>query len=213
MFTHFLNYRAIFIFFIAFAASLAQAQITFPVERHVLKSGDTWKYQRIDLWKNEKTGETSELIVNSVTDKTVRLSGKGFTQNPFTRTETLEGNTFPTVRGEVQNLNYMIFPLKDDHTWEFKFLWAFNEFEGETTEKCKIKGTEKVTVPAGTFDTVKIICEGIWSSRNGGGGSQELSTWYSPQVKRGIKFMYKQWQGSRLDTQRVDELVEYKIAP
>lgn len=194
--------------------SLVHAQITFPVERPTLKVGDSWSYQRTDLWTNAKVDGNSELTVRSISDQTITLSGKGFNQSSFSnRRENLDGNPSPTVRGLPQLEAYRKFPLIDGESWEFKYLWVNGDFEGDASEKCKVKGTEKTTVPAGEFDTIKIVCEGYWTSTNGGGGSQENTIWYSPKIKRGVKFVFKSWQGSRLNTQRSDELVSYKLAP
>ena len=60
----------------------------------------------------------------------------------------------------------------------------------------KVDGWETVTVPAGTFNTVKVTVRHLWFARSasfGGGskayeGSRLLTVWYAPEVKRAVKF-------------------------
>ena len=54
----------------------------------------------------------------------------------------------------------------------------------------KVVGLERLTVPAGTFDTFKIETTGVYRQRreNGqsGAGTLRNVSWYSPEVKREV---------------------------
>ena len=86
----------------------------------------------------------------------------------------------------------------------------------------RVIGTERLRVPAGTFDTIKVEIEHVWfvfsGPTTGSGsadmnGSRKLIAWYSPRLKRAVKY------SSRVETGRFPpieadfdlELVSYKL--
>jgi hypothetical protein len=52
-------------------------------------------------------------------------------------------------------------------------------YEYETTYECRVSEMETITVPAGTFETYKIVSEDEWGD--------ESYSWYSPKVKYFVK--------------------------
>jgi hypothetical protein len=52
-----------------------------------------------------------------------------------------------------------------------------------------IVGTEKVTVPAGTFDTVKVEGDGRWYNTSVNRSDKKTVTlWYAPEAKAMVRF-------------------------
>ena len=87
----------------------------------------------------------------------------------------------------------------------------------------KVAGREKVTVPAGTFDTVKVVVEHLWMSAAGAGvqinqagqmnGARVLTVWYAPSVKRAVKFTSRRTFGEipPIEPNFDLELVSYQL--
>lgn len=80
------------------------------------------------------------------------------------------------------------FPLRVGKRWRGQYtgFTAFNNlvWDGETT--CKAEAEEKITVPAGEFDTLRIECENGW--RVGPkSGSSHATRWYAPAIGAVVK--------------------------
>ena len=80
------------------------------------------------------------------------------------------------------------FPLSVGKRWRGQYtgFTAFNNlvWDGETT--CKAEAEEKITVPAGEFDTLRIECENGW--RVGPKtGSSHATRWYAPAIGAVVK--------------------------
>jgi hypothetical protein len=75
-----------------------------------------------------------------------------------------------------------------------------------------------VKVPAGTFNAIKVRVEHFWRPAYSSGvfnlsGGRSLMIWYSPELKRAIKFSSRQDFGSATPVEAdFDlELVSYKL--
>ena len=57
-----------------------------------------------------------------------------------------------------------MYPLQVGNTEKWKYRGRNNKGDSWTgTRKCEVKGTEKVTVPAGSFDTYHVVCKEKWA--------------------------------------------------
>jgi hypothetical protein len=208
-----LNHRCnkLFYFFVTlFFSSLSQSQVVFPVERPVLKVGDTWSYQRTDLWRNEKTAGTTKLAITEILTDRIEYQGVDSQGRGFNRTDNFDLNGIQMVRGQAQITPFYQWPLIDGASRSFKNIATRGANEWTNDGKCVTEGTETVKVQAGEFQTIKIVCKAFWSA-GGGGGNWENIIWFAPSAKRAVKVQNKNWQNGRLDTQTQDELVEYKL--
>ena len=69
---------------------------------------------------------------------------------------------------------------------------------GHDSADCEVKGDEKLTVPAGTYDTIRTTCsgyynrviEGTWSGRF------NQTVWYAPAIGRVVKTEYFSFRSS-----------------
>ena len=52
-----------------------------------------------------------------------------------------------------------VYPLSVGQSWSTKHKMTTAKGTSEITYSCKVEGREPVAVPAGTFDTLKIVCE------------------------------------------------------
>ena len=77
----------------------------------------------------------------------------------------------------------------------------------------RVAGREQVTVPAGTFDAIKVVAGGRgYSFINRSGIHSIVTIWYAPAVKRFVKFDARSYEGNVPQELAVFERVDYKLA-
>ncbi|WP_280150903.1 caspase family protein [Piscinibacter sp. XHJ-5] len=76
----------------------------------------------------------------------------------------------------------------------------------------RVEGEEEVVVAAGRFKAVKLVLRGRSTAR-GGSVSSEHVIWYSPQVKRTVKYTVATHVGNALRESTSFELVEFRLNP
>ena len=103
------------------------------------------------------------------------------------------------------------FPMQAGNKYNYEKLpWANRD--GHSSASCEVKGEEKVTVPAGTFDAVRIECSGFWTRVfNGtGSGRQTEAQWYAPSINRFVKSQFSDtFGGGAPNTKNQTELLEF----
>jgi hypothetical protein len=86
--------------------------------------------------------------------------------------------------------------------------------------RAKIVGTESIRVPAGTFTVTRILVEQSWAAASSSTqsaaqfrGSRTLTVWYSPELKRAIKYSSRVGVGDvpPMDPHFDLELVSYQL--
>lgn len=194
------------------AAPAAVGQIKFPLEQPSVKVGDKAKFRFIDLWSNRETS-TGESEVVEVTETQV-VTRSTNSASPDARTNyanrqlqpcrSMQGGTVQVCGGSLK------FPMSlgDKHSFD-KLPWVNGQ--GYLSEQCEVKAEERVQVPAGTFDTVRIECTGFWTRVFGGSGTGRVveTVWFSPTVGRTIKSEYIAYTtAGKLDVRQRTELVE-----
>lgn len=169
--------------------------------------------------------------------------------SPLQPTELIVGNDWSRLRsvdGQEQVVNRpFAFPLTTGKTWSLDYSEA-NPNRNFTSERFvttyKVVGIERVTVPAGTFDTIKVEATGRWTAtlaeavtgvattRSDGQGvalTNRLDRqpvrdatgriykafWYSPVVKRAVKVVEESYNSGGIRSEsRTSELESYKVA-
>jgi Skp family chaperone for outer membrane proteins len=77
----------------------------------------------------------------------------------------------------------------------------------------RIVGREQVTVPAGTFNAIKVVAEGRGSTFINRFPIHSIVTiWYAPEAKRFVKFDARTYERNMPQELAVFELVDYKLA-
>lgn len=175
-------FAAFFVTLFAFALPV-NAQ---SVERPTLKVGDEWVYS-IRNTQYAKPATTFSVKVVALADNRITVNW--------------ENKDVGTSGVDVFDMNLSLldpyvykmfdFPLSIGKTWSFEY----NSSEGTSRWHNKVAGKivslEKVTVPAGTFDTVKVVLIRDYVG-SGIGGSSWTGTvtdtwWYAPQTKSFVK--------------------------
>jgi hypothetical protein len=191
---------------IMFSAPLAMAgDARDPVPGPAPSVGDSWTYQYTDVWKGAK-GNTNRTEITSIDDAGIHAdikraaSGALLTQQLFTT----EMN--PVNRGSMHfgpSFTRYAFPLTPGKEWTNDVI-GDNEKLGKHWRyhiKGKVVDWEKIRVPAGEFDAIKIVVEATYrgeeTGSNGGGGQLTETVWFVPEVNNFVKLDYRDtdWQG------------------
>ena len=86
----------------------------------------------------------------------------------------------------------------------------------------RVVGEETVSVPAGTFAATKVVVEQAWrpalgggAAGSGGAGARVITVWYSPEVRRAIKYSSRLSFGDAppMEANFDLELASYHVAP
>ena len=86
------------------------------------------------------------------------------------------------------------FPLTVGKSWEMK--WTDERPQDRQTEsierRCIAESPETVTVPAGTFETIRVAC---YNMRD---GAKVLTFWYAPAVRQFVRGQFPSASGLEL---------------
>jgi len=133
------------------------------VERHFLKNGKPYWY---------KLNTVEDGVHTGIDSTGCKFSGLDETWGPSLKWRDCDGN----------GGSHKITKRKGD-TWPLKLKRKFSfNFTGSSTKgdtwkgqrKCKVKSAVKVSVPAGEYDTYKLVCSSPWDVK---------TYWYSPDLK------------------------------
>jgi hypothetical protein len=188
------------LFVVAMAAAVttwAAAQET--LNKPVLEKGAVYRYQDVDLLKNEVTRTVEHTVLFMLGDDSVVLLESVDGGSPRKRRLDVTNHIFfrPDRKGTWEAIR---FPLSVGDTWQYQYSNPSSERPGlifASDIRAKFVGWEEVKVPAGTFRAAKIEHHGTWTPSSGQRGGREAYTfWYSPDVKRFVKEVqvaYEPW--------------------
>lgn len=198
----------------------AFAQTAAPVERPEFVIGDRWVFRYVDLYSNAELNKW-ELKVSGMHDDSVRFAGVTLANKDATKV----GKSYKTSasRSTLTVPNSLVvegkevkfdFPLAVGKTWKYDYKTRRNDGNGFTTYsvEAKVDGWEDVEVAAGKFKALKVTHASAYSTETGGqryNGQLLRTYWYSPQVKREVKYEFID-RGDGGDRGRT-ELVEYEV--
>lgn len=155
--------------------------------------GERWEYQTTPRRINECNPDKpykSTITVQSV-------DGEGITLKSGNREIKLNASLaeLQEVNGTRNIQETFNFPMTAGKTWERHRLTKMSAGGALQTDlKCEQKKMEKLTVPAGEFDVVPIVCKGRWNNLAAGTGDVATYTdWYSPIVKNFVKQEVVTW--------------------
>jgi len=181
-----------------------------------MQVGDRWIWQHIDGVANEpdfsKIEDVVEVNANEVRTR-VRFKGK---PGKDVYTYTHEWNPVDIVSAQFSPfLKELSFPLEVGKKWSGTADKRVFKTGGHGTfhVKGEVVSTEKITVPAGTFDTYKIhvLAEGDSTGEDAEMGNTDETIWYAPAVKRYVKQESKFSQNGKLRDDSIFELQEFSL--
>lgn len=189
-------------------------------ERPTFTPGDVWRYD----FRNKryaKPGCKYEVVVEQVTDTNV-LARVNYPDGCEVSVTTV----LPVAPGSLQKfdlgMNHYFFseepyrafdfPLFLGKSWTQKWVFKANGWTYNDEVVGKVEAFEKVTTPAGTFDTFRIHLTRIYLGTNTGRPTQsgilKDTFWYSPQVKNFVKRSYIDPGWSNITRELVDFSVQ-----
>jgi uncharacterized caspase-like protein len=168
------------------------------VERPDVRVGDRWKYRVTDRWTN--LTNTVEMEAVTVTESRI------YTKNAAS---TLTGPHDGAAAGVVNVWDRDWNPLRQGDT-DFTPYYPSAQFPLEAGKQwrgsmsrdgtlsfvtvtydvdARVAGWERVTVPAGTFDAIKIVSRGRFRARgsSGGDGTIDDVAWYAPAIRQFVR--------------------------
>lgn len=106
-------------------------------------------------------------------------------------------------------------PMAVGDTWKTASeMTALNKATSKTDFEYKVVGAEKITTPAGDFDTLKIESGG-WVNGVSWTGSIRVAQvqWYAPAIGRVVRSEFRDFRGGRPWSDTLTELKSFKPAP
>ena len=207
--------------------ALPQDRVPSRIELPTVNVGDSWTYHQVDGYTGIKSPPYVN-VVTSVSEQEIRIQTN---RNKGAVASTLFNRNFNRLvierggRKAIADPYYPMysFPLKMGKTWEQKVTitgTAQSNPKRDVTLTGKVLGWEQVTVPAGTFNALKIEVSGPYhqqafkTRQRWYDGWQTDTLWYVPEVKNVVKRTYVDIitnHGPRAN--EVHELLEYKLSP
>ena len=187
-----------------------------------IRLGDSWTYDSIDGYKNVReftieshaTEITAERIVFEWKRTDDRASGSWIVNRNLNWIERRSTSGSNVADPYYPNLS---FPLAVGKTWKQKVTFVA-KYEQEKTIVAdlqgKVLGWEQVTVPAGTFDALKIEISGPYRGESGNfnwKGYLRDFVWYAPEVKRPVRTQYEDTASGHGYFRDYQDLAAYKL--
>lgn len=190
-----------------------------PIAAPAVAVGDSWTYQYTDVWK-KLPGNRNRMEVTSVDDAGIHVDIKRAASGALVTRQRFSREMNPIDRGNTHfapAFGRYAFPLEAGKEWSSDAT-GDNPVVGKHWRyrfKGKALGWEKVTVPAGEFDALKIVVTAYYQGEevgsNGGSGQSNETVWYAPAVNNFVKLEYQDtdWNG-RIFNRDMWELAAYK---
>jgi hypothetical protein len=176
-----------------------------PAQLRTWRVGDEWSFR----WQSPRGKGTFVWVVTEETEVNGLSSfivQSGSRELVFAKGEAKLGWQEERVKGVVVERAsppsfYFVWPLEVGKTWEYAYSWE-NITDRQTAElvrRCTVEAEETITVPAGTFQTSRVVCLNK-------AGKIELTHWFSDTVK-----MYVKQRRDFSYGVRIRELTGYKL--
>lgn len=191
-------------------ASTGRTLVSVPAQGPILaptwRPGDEWAY-RWESPQGKGTFVWSVVRLEAVDGTEYYVVKSGETGEAYYRKADLAW-TMDKVSGTIEaqatpaDLRY-VWPLEVGKRWDVTY--TLNRPGDRTTDnrhrECEVLVREAVSVPAGTFETMKIGC------RNKRSGAATYEAWYAPSVKQFVR-----WHGHWPDGLERRELIRFKLS-
>jgi hypothetical protein len=208
---------------IMFSAPLAMAAEPHdPVTAPAPAVGDSWTSQYTDVWKGAK-GNINRMEVTSVDDAGIHVDIKRAASGALLTKQLFSAEMNPVERGNMHfapSFARFQFPLEPGKEWSSDIV-GDNPKAGKHWRyriKGKVLNWEKVKVPAGEFDALKVVVDALYNGEetnsNGGSGHLTETIWFVPELNNFVKLDYHDtdWQG-RIFNRDSWELMSYVHKP
>jgi hypothetical protein len=179
-----------------------------------LKLGDSWTYQAIDLLSGSVTANYT-ITLTAATQDSWRFGSGYITDKSLNLLQEAKDGKL-VQKWTPKRPNYE-FPMEVGKTWTAAAMRDSPDREAEHTYTFKVIRQERVIVPAGVFDTLRVEGSNKYKARKKKDGSSGEGVgvhryWFSPAVGRPVAYEYEEtnWKGVVHSKER-QELVSYKL--
>lgn len=178
--------------------TLAQAGNHESVPAPAPAVGDSWTYQYTDVWKGAK-GNINRMEVASIDDAGVHVDIKRAASGALISTQLFAPDMNPIDRGGMHfapSFARYAFPLAPGKEWSSEIV-GDNSKAGKQWRyqiKGKVVDWEKVRVPAGEFEALKIVVEAQYAEAADSGhpgGKLNETVWFVPALNNYVKLEYQ----------------------
>ncbi|WP_432380552.1 hypothetical protein [Duganella sp. P38] len=177
--------------------AVARAGSPDPVPAPALAVGDAWTYQYTDVWKGAK-GNINRMEVAAIDAAGVHMAIKRAASGALISTQLFSPDMNPIDRGGMHfapSFARYAFPLAPGKEWTSEVIGE-NAKAGKQWRyqiKGKVLDWEKVRVPAGEFEALKIVVEARYGAADSGapGGQLTETVWFVPALKHYVKLEYQ----------------------
>ena len=199
--------------------SLSSAAFSQEIQRPVYNIGDTWNFERTDRTRNVIDLRT-QVTTASKSDSEVRFDAKNLESERVTQfAQDLNGNNIE-FDGRKWNAPRPDFtwPLAVGKKWSGKYGGLNQTRNGQFHEEreCEAVAAETISVKAGSFQTIKIVCSGNFRSPAASGtvtlsGTTNSTYWYAPEVKRAVKIEYRDQSQFGIWNNSSTEMISFEL--
>jgi hypothetical protein len=181
----------------ALSTSQGRTAITEPIIKPEWNVGSEWAYRsespsgsQTFVWRLDRienlANEPHYVIRAGSREIFYRVADRGYTKEIF------YGKTVREV-SPSGSWRWVTFPLQVGLSWDMKYVESRpTEQQTRTIERrCVAEAEEALTVPAGTFATIRIVC------KNSQTGAWVSTQWYSPEVTHIVKDEFSLRTGGR----------------
>ena len=177
-----------------------------PASAPTISVGDSWTYQYNDLWKHTP-GNLNRTEVTAVDASGIQVDIKRASTGAVLSHYRYTPDMNPIDRGKMHFAPHYArfdFPLAPGKTWTVDAT-GDNAAAGKRWRyqiNGKAIGWEKITVPAGEFDVIRVevvaYYQGAETGSRGGSGRSKETAWYAPAVNNFVKLEYQDtnWEGA-----------------
>jgi len=176
-----------------------------------LKVGDTWSGQKVDLFSGSVIRQYT-LTLKAITVDEWRFDRSAYDKS-WNLLRTREDGKVAT-KWSPRRPNYE-FPLRPGKAWSARGVFENERLTAEHAVDFKVVRQERVLVPAGIFDTLRVEGTGKYKTVRKDGKSGEGAVthryWFSPEVGWVVAYEYEEtnWKGV-LHRKERDELLSYR---
>lgn len=181
------------------AGPLALAEARLPAPPPTPAVGDSWTYQYSDVRKGVK-GNLNRIEVTSIDNAGVHVDVRRADGGAPPTQQLFSSEMNPIDRGAMHfapSFARFAFPLAPGKEWQSDVV-GDNQKLGKQlryTIKGKVLDWEKIKVPAGEFDALKVVVDAAYrddGADNEGNGKLTETIWFVPEINNFVKLDYRE---------------------
>lgn len=181
------------------AGPLALAEARLPAPPPTPAVGDSWTYQYSDVRKGVK-GNLNRIEVTSIDNAGVHVDVRRADGGAPPTQQLFSSEMNPIDRGAMHfapSFARFAFPLAPGKEWQSDVV-GDNQKLGKQlryTIKGKVLDWEKIKVPAGEFDALKVVVDAAYRDAgvdNDGNGKLTETIWFVPEINNFVKLDYRE---------------------